>query len=396
MPAAELEARDARTGGQRSPRTRPSPCARPNARSTSSSATRKPPTRRARRGGRGVLCQRGLRGRAARLPGEAQAAVSRALKAALICTRVRARYAPRVRGLCHVHRPPDQNRRARSLGSRVRLDRRRRRRSGQSSTPAGRRQRSPPRRREPRQERRPPLRPAAARGAARCPFPPIVPEQRRRPPREALWPGRKLIALTFDLCEQPGEVAGYDGAIVDYLRKENVKATFFAGGKWLRSHEERARQLMADPLFEIGNHSEAHRNLRGARGRPPARRDPRARSVPTRRSARACADAMRHATRPPPMSAGCAAHARCSASPTAPAIERALQRGARAGPACDPVGLVNGRSLAGRVGRGHRARDGGADAPGSIIVNHANGRGWHTAAAFRLRSRSCARWALSS
>ena len=47
---------------------------------------------------------------------------------------------------------------------------------------------------------------------------------------------RKLIALTFDLCEQPGEVAGYDGAIVDYLRKEHIKATFFAGGKWLRSH----------------------------------------------------------------------------------------------------------------------------------------------------------------
>src|SRR5262249_29447565 len=77
-----------------------------------------------------------------------------------------------------------------------------------------------------------------------------------------LPPGRKLIALTFDLCEQPGEVAGYDGAIVDYLRKENIKATFFAGGKWMRSHEERTRQLMADPRFEIGNHSEAHRNLR--------------------------------------------------------------------------------------------------------------------------------------
>ena len=30
----------------------------------------------------------------------------------------------------------------------------------------------------------------------------------------------------------------------------------------MRSHEVRAQQLMADPLFEIGNHSEAHRNLR--------------------------------------------------------------------------------------------------------------------------------------
>lgn len=74
--------------------------------------------------------------------------------------------------------------------------------------------------------------------------------------------GPKLIALTFDLCEQPGEVAGYDGAIFDYLRANGIKATFFAGGKWMRSHAERARQLMSDPLFEIGNHSEAHRNLR--------------------------------------------------------------------------------------------------------------------------------------
>ena len=73
---------------------------------------------------------------------------------------------------------------------------------------------------------------------------------------------RKLIALTFDLCEQPGEIAGYDGAIFDYLRANGIKATFFAGGKWMRSHAERAQQLMSDPLFEIGNHSEAHRNLR--------------------------------------------------------------------------------------------------------------------------------------
>lgn len=76
----------------------------------------------------------------------------------------------------------------------------------------------------------------------------------------------KLIALTFDLCEQPGEIAGYDGAIVDYLRANGIKATFFAGGKWMRSHAERTRQLMSDPLFEIGSHSEAHRNLRLLKG----------------------------------------------------------------------------------------------------------------------------------
>lgn len=74
--------------------------------------------------------------------------------------------------------------------------------------------------------------------------------------------GDKSIALTFDLCEQRGEIAGYDGAIFKTLRDEAVKATLFAGGKWMRSHRDRTEQLMSDPLFEIANHSETHRNLR--------------------------------------------------------------------------------------------------------------------------------------
>jgi peptidoglycan-N-acetylglucosamine deacetylase len=74
--------------------------------------------------------------------------------------------------------------------------------------------------------------------------------------------GEKLIALTLDMCEQRGEVAGYDGGIFDYLRRENIKATLFAGGKWMRSHQARTQQLMTDPLFELSSHSETHRNLR--------------------------------------------------------------------------------------------------------------------------------------
>jgi peptidoglycan-N-acetylglucosamine deacetylase len=74
--------------------------------------------------------------------------------------------------------------------------------------------------------------------------------------------GKKLVALTFDLCEEPSEVAGYQGGIVDFLRLNRIKATFFAGGKWMMSHNERAQQLMSDPLFQIGNHTWEHRNLR--------------------------------------------------------------------------------------------------------------------------------------
>ncbi len=41
--------------------------------------------------------------------------------------------------------------------------------------------------------------------------------------------GEKLVALTFDLCERASEITGYDGALVDLLRAEQVRATFFCG-----------------------------------------------------------------------------------------------------------------------------------------------------------------------
>jgi hypothetical protein len=47
--------------------------------------------------------------------------------------------------------------------------------------------------------------------------------------------GIKVIALTFDLCEPATEKSGYDAEIVNYLRENSVKATFFAGGKWMLS-----------------------------------------------------------------------------------------------------------------------------------------------------------------
>lgn len=79
--------------------------------------------------------------------------------------------------------------------------------------------------------------------------------------RVNLPPGEKLIAFTFDLCEQPYEITGYQGGIVDFLRKNKVPATFFAGGKWMLTHANRAQQILADPLFEIGNHAWEHRNF---------------------------------------------------------------------------------------------------------------------------------------
>jgi peptidoglycan-N-acetylglucosamine deacetylase len=89
------------------------------------------------------------------------------------------------------------------------------------------------------------------------------PVETRNSIREVRIPdNRKVLAFTFDLCEGPGETAGFDSELVDFLTKNSVNATFFAGGKWMRSHPEETMRLMADTLFEIGNHSWSHANFR--------------------------------------------------------------------------------------------------------------------------------------
>lgn len=75
-------------------------------------------------------------------------------------------------------------------------------------------------------------------------------------------PSKKLVALTFDLCERASEETGYDAELVNYLRENEIRATFYAGGKWMRSHPDKAKQLMADHRFEIGNHAWTHGNMR--------------------------------------------------------------------------------------------------------------------------------------
>ena len=71
----------------------------------------------------------------------------------------------------------------------------------------------------------------------------------------------KVAALTFDLCELSTITTGYNAEIIDFLREKRIPATLFLGGKWMRTHAERTMQLMADPLFEIGNHAWAHGNF---------------------------------------------------------------------------------------------------------------------------------------
>lgn len=90
----------------------------------------------------------------------------------------------------------------------------------------------------------------------------IGPAKQRGLIRRVNIPGeRKVVAITFDMCERANNVAGYNNQIVNLLRGQRAKATFFMGGKWMRSHPEKAMQLMADARFELGNHNWTHGNL---------------------------------------------------------------------------------------------------------------------------------------
>lgn len=195
-----------------------------------------------------------------------------------------------------------------------------------------------------------------------------------------LPPGEKMIALTFDLCEETGYIAGYDGRIVDLLRAQNIKATFFAGGKWLETHPERAGQLIADPLFEIGSHGLRHYDL--SHTPDPAMKDeiglPEAAyaRAKARLEARQCF-AGKEAPKPAErISLLRFPYGRCNAKSLAAAAEAGfvtIQWDLITG---DPDPHVAAKEIARRIVTGIH--------PGAIVVMHANGRGRNTAAALEL------------
>lgn len=197
-------------------------------------------------------------------------------------------------------------------------------------------------------------------------------------------PRRKAIALTFDLCERSSETAGYDARLINLLRRLGVRATLYAGGKWMRSHPERTQQLMADPLFEIGNHAWTHGNMRVLKGR-----EMQNQVLWTQAQYELLRDDLRQRL------AQCGLHVK--------SIDREMARvpplpssfrypyGTCSQEALDFMGDQGLPSVQWDVVTGDPSRKQSAKAikkamlqgikPGSIIVAHANGRGWHTAEA---------------
>lgn len=197
-----------------------------------------------------------------------------------------------------------------------------------------------------------------------------------------LPPGLKLIALTFDLCEDNFEVAGYEGRIFETLRKESVKATLFAGGKWMRSHLERTRQLMSDPLFELANHAEAHRNLRLLKPDVlqdeilgPQRAYELIRMGLSETQCAASAPQVMQSI-PPRLSLFRFPYGACNAESLNAVNDAgliAIQWNVSTG---DPSPGTSARSIVRAMTQNVK--------PGSILIAHANGRGWHTAEALPL------------
>jgi len=72
--------------------------------------------------------------------------------------------------------------------------------------------------------------------------------------------GIKQIALTFDACPTQLE-NGFDEDIIRVLKETKTPATFFLSGKWAERLPEKARELAAEALFEIGNHSHSHPHM---------------------------------------------------------------------------------------------------------------------------------------
>ena len=71
------------------------------------------------------------------------------------------------------------------------------------------------------------------------------------------------VALTFDLCQKPELPSWFDKGILDVLNEYDAPATFFMGGDWMRTHVDETLLLASNPNFELGNHSWSHPDLPG-------------------------------------------------------------------------------------------------------------------------------------
>jgi peptidoglycan/xylan/chitin deacetylase (PgdA/CDA1 family) len=171
---------------------------------------------------------------------------------------------------------------------------------------------------------------------------------------------QKWVALTFDCCQKAGDLAGFDQDIVDVLDQNQIPATFFLGGLWMRDHVDATQLLDENPLFEIGNHSWSHRDFPGL-----TRAEMEEEILKTQELMYELLGYQTRLFRFP------------SGEYTADALDVVADLGMYAVQwdvvSGDPVGSITPEHLRDWVLQQVE--------PGSIIIFHANERGWHTAEA---------------
>jgi peptidoglycan/xylan/chitin deacetylase (PgdA/CDA1 family) len=168
------------------------------------------------------------------------------------------------------------------------------------------------------------------------------------------------VALTFDVCQDPRYPAGYDASIVDVLQRYEIPATFFLGGDWMRTHPEETRLLASNPKFELGNHSWSHADFTTLTAEQMAQELETTQDLLFKLTGK---------------------HARLFRPPSGGYNDLSLQVTAEHGlytilwdsVSGDPDPKFDSATILAEIQRTARK--------GSIIIMHANGRGWHTAEA---------------
>jgi peptidoglycan/xylan/chitin deacetylase (PgdA/CDA1 family) len=170
----------------------------------------------------------------------------------------------------------------------------------------------------------------------------------------------RKVALTFDLCEVPSKPSGFDQKLVDVLIDENAPATFMMGGHWAETHAQDAKFLANVAFFEIGNHSYAHRHPTRITAEGFRREIEAAQAAITQVTGRAP-----RVFRFPYGEHDAVTVAKVASEGLVP-VQWSVETG-------DPDPKVSAAAILGAVRHGTRN--------GSIIIMHANGRGWHSAEA---------------
>lgn len=89
----------------------------------------------------------------------------------------------------------------------------------------------------------------------------IDPEENKNLPIYCVDTKERAVALTFDVAWGNEDM----DEILDILKKEKVKATFFLTGEWVSKFSEDTKKIAREG-HEIGNHGDNHKHMTSLSG----------------------------------------------------------------------------------------------------------------------------------